>query len=115
MLNSTVFLCSITAGRTISSYSIIPSSYYTYDILSISLGFTLQIYDYSYNDYLTLQFNSSNLGRQYFLAGPLIGITPNLTVNGVYCSFSIINDYTVKIILNNNVLLPSPNSASLII
>jgi hypothetical protein len=67
------------------------------------------------NDYLILQFNSISLGKQYFLAGSLIGITPNLTVNGAYCSFTITNDYTLKITLDHSVTLPSVSSPTLTI
>lgn len=75
----------------------------------------MQIYDYEYNDYFIVQFNSSRNSRQYFLTGSFIGITPNLTINGIYCSFSIVNDYTLNITLNNNVALPSVNSPTLTI
>lgn len=75
----------------------------------------MQIFDYVYGDYLTLAINSSGLARQYFLAGSLVGITANLTVNGVYCSFTITNDYTIKIILDRNVTLPTPTASTLTI
>lgn len=113
MLGTTITLCSITSGRPISASSTIPTSYNTYDIINMTLGFTFQIYDYAYNDYLTLAINSNALAKQYFLAGSLLSITPNLTVNGVYCSFSIVNDYTLKIVLDNGVSLPTSNSPTL--
>jgi hypothetical protein len=75
----------------------------------------MQIYDYAWNDYFTIQFNSTNNGKQYFLAGSYLGINPNLTVNGVYCTFSILNDYTLQITLNNNVALPTVSSPTLTI
>jgi hypothetical protein len=115
MQSGSITLCSITAGRPIASYSIIPSSYNTYDTISISLGFTLQIFDYAWNDYLTLQISSSGLAKQYFLAGSLVGLTPNLTVNGLYCTFTITNDYTLKIILDKSVTLPTANGPILTI
>ncbi len=115
MSTSSLSLCSITSGRTIATYSLIPSNLLTYNVITMSLGLTMQIYDYAYNDYLTVEFNSSGSSRQYFLAGSLLGLTPNLTVNGVSCTFSIINDYSLNITLNNNVALPSPTSPTLTI
>ncbi len=115
MSTSSFSLCSITSGRTITTYTLVPSSQLTYDVISVSLQLTLQIYDYAYNDYFTIQFHSTNNAKQYFLAGSLLSITPNLTVNGAYCTFSIVNDYTLNVTLNKNVTLPSVNSPTLAI
>ena len=112
-INSSISMCSITAGRPIASHSIVPSTLNTYEKVSISLGFSLQIFDYAFDDYLVLQIGSTGLARQYFLAGTIVGISPNLTVNGVYCTFSIVNDFTLRITLNNNVPLPSSTSSTL--
>lgn len=112
---TTISLCPITAGRPIASYSIVPSTYNTYELVTITLGFTMQIFDYAYSDYLTLAIGSTGLARQYFLAGPLVGTTPNLTVNGAYCTFTITNDFTIKIILDNNVTLPTATASTLTI
>jgi hypothetical protein len=114
-LNTTISLCPITTGRPIASYSIVPSTYNTYEVVTITLGFTMQIFDYAWNDYLTLVIGSTGVGRQYFLAGSLVGITPNLTLNGVYCTFAINNDYTLKITLDNNVTLPTSTAPTLTI
>jgi hypothetical protein len=110
---SSISMCSITAGRPIASHSIVPSTLNTYEKVSISLGFSLQIFDYALDDYLILQIGSTGLARQYFLAGTIVGISHNLTVNGVYCTFSITNDFTLRITLNNNVPLPSSTSPTL--
>jgi hypothetical protein len=112
---TTIPLCAITSGRTIASYSIVPSTYNTYELVNITLGFTMQIFDYAYSDYLTLVISSTGLARQYFLAGPLLNIAPNLTVNGVYCTFTIPNDNTIRIILDRNVTLPTATAPTLTI
>ena len=75
----------------------------------------MQIYDYAYGDYLNFQFNSTGNAKQYFLAGSLLNLTANVTVNGVYCSFSIINDYTLNVTLGNNVTLPTTASPTMTI
>ncbi len=49
------------------------------------------------------------------MAGSLVGITPNLTINGVYCTFNIINDYSLKISLDKNVTLPTATAPTLTI
>lgn len=107
MLSSSLALCAVTSPRTIATYSIIPTNFLTYTAVNISISLTMQIYDYAIGDYLILQFNSTGNARQYFLAGSLVNLTANVTVNGVYCSFSIINDYTMNVSLSNNVTLPS--------
>lgn len=49
---------------------------------------------------------------QYLLGGSLLGKAVNLTVNNIYCSFSILNDTTIKVILSNNITLPTLNSSA---
>lgn len=107
MINSSLALCAVTSPRTIATYSIVPTSLLTYNTVNISISLTMQIYDYAYGDYITIQFNSTANARQYFLAGSLANLTANMTVNGVYCSFSIINDYTINVTLGNSVTLPT--------
>lgn len=115
MTNSSLALCAITSPRTITTSSIIPTSLLTYNTFNISISLTMQIYDYAYGDYMIIQFNSTANAKQYFLAGSLVNLTANLTINGVYCSFSIVNDFTLNVTFGNSVTLPTIASPTMTI
>lgn len=80
--------------------------------MNLTLSFSYQIFDYAYNDSIIIEFKSLGASKQYFLGGSLLGKAVNLTVNNVYCSFSILNDTAIKIILSNNITLPTLNSSA---
>lgn len=115
MTNSSLALCAITSPRTIVTSSIIPTSLLTYNTFNISISLTMQIYDYAYGDYMIIQFNSTANARQYFLAGSLVNLTANLTINGVFCLFSIVNDFTINVTFGNSVTLPTLTSPTMTI
>lgn len=80
--------------------------------MNLTLSYSYQIFDYAYNDYILIEFKSLGAAKLYLLGGSLIGKAVNLTVNNVYCAFNILNDTVIKIILSNNITLPTSNTSA---
>lgn len=110
--NAPVAVCDVTTAKQVVFYSSFPTSLVTYQLMNLTLSFSYQIFDYAYNDSIIIEFKSLGASKQYFLGGSLLGKAVNLTVNNVYCSFSILNDTAIKIILSNNITLPTLNSSA---
>ena len=105
-------MCDVSTAKQVAFYSSFSTSVVTYQLMNLTLSFSYQIYDYAYNDYIIVDFKSLGAARQYFLGGSLLGKTVNLTVNNVYCSFTLLNDTALKITLSNNITLPTLNSSA---
>ena len=110
--NAPVRVCDVTTGKQVVFSSSFTTSSTTFQLMNLTLSFSFQIFDYAYNDYIIIEFKSTGASKQYFLAASLLGKTVNLTVNNVFCSFSILNDTALKINLSNNVTLPSRNASA---
>jgi hypothetical protein len=112
MTNAPASVCEVTTAKQVAFYSSFPTSAVTYQLMNLTLSFSYQIFDYAYNDNIIVEFKSLGASKQYFLGASLIGKTANLTVNNVYCSFSILNDTAIRINLSNNITLPTLNSSA---